>query len=378
VKIVFITPSYKPAFYYGGPTVSVSELAEALVGIGHSVTVYTTTANGKTELNVPAGKETIVNGVKVYYCKRLTGDHTHVSPALWWKLYHTLNDFDVVHLQSWWSLLLFGAALVCKLKKRKFILSPRGMLSAYSFHNQHSRAKKILHILLGKNLLRKSVLHATSQLEWRDCLQVNKEWNGFVLDNLVNLPKKTFSALSNEKSTVLTIGFLSRIDPKKGIELLLQALAGVHFEYRLLIAGTGDKQYIAGLKTLANELSISAKIEWCGWMAGEEKFRFYESIDLFALTSYNENFAIAVTEALAMGTPVLVTENVGLADYVKAKKLGWVCSTEIESIRNAIVNINKNRERLDEINKIAPDLIVSDFNRETLAKKYTSAYKQTV
>src|SRR3954454_18707741 len=85
--ILFITPSYKPAYCYGGPTISVSELAEALVAIGHNITVYTTTANGETELEVATEYATDVNGVEVYYFKRITGDHTHVSPALWRKLW---------------------------------------------------------------------------------------------------------------------------------------------------------------------------------------------------------------------------------------------------------------------------------------------------
>ena len=72
MKILFITPSYKPAYIYGGTIVAVSTLAERLVRLGHIVTVYTTRANGDTELDVVAGAETMVEGVKVIYlsCKK--------------------------------------------------------------------------------------------------------------------------------------------------------------------------------------------------------------------------------------------------------------------------------------------------------------------
>lgn len=374
MRILFITPAYKPAYCYGGPTISVSELAESLVAIGNQVTVYTTTANGETELEAATGCATNVKGVEAYYFKRITGDHTHVSPALWRKLWNTQKEFDIIHLQSWWSFLIIGAAAICQLKRRKFILSPRGMLGEYSFKNQHNLSKKIIHHLMGKRLLKKSLLHATTLLEWRDCMQVYKNWKGFILPNLVNLPSVQYHH-PEKKPADFTIGFLSRIDPKKGIELLFNALSQVNFNYCLMIAGSGDEKYINTLKSLAYQLNISDKIRWCGWMNGESKFRFMKQIDLFVLTSYNENFAIAVTESLAMGTAVLVSENVGLADYVKEKQLGFVCKAQVTAIKRELNKIYSNRNDLLRIKNEAPEIIAKDFDKKSLARKYISAYK---
>ncbi|RYG40818.1 MAG: hypothetical protein EOO01_26505, partial [Chitinophagaceae bacterium] len=189
MKILFVSPSYKPAYIYGGPAVSVSELAETLVDVGHSVTVYTTTANGKDELPVETNKPVIVNGVTVYYFRRQTGDHTHVSFPLWRKLWTTTKKFDVIHLQSWWSLLIIGAAAICRARKCRYIISPRGMLSRYSFEHQHSAPKKLIHQLIGKRLLKKSILHATTHLEWENCRQVTPSWEGFILPNIVRFPE---------------------------------------------------------------------------------------------------------------------------------------------------------------------------------------------
>jgi len=348
-----------------------------LVAIGHHVTVYTTTANGKTDLNVVTGCVIDVNGVEVYYFKRITGDHTHVSPALWRKLWNTQKDFDVIHLQSWWSFLIIGAATICLLKRTNFILSPRGMLGEYSFKNQHNISKKLIHRLIGKRLLKKSLLHATTLLEWRDCMQVHKSWKGFILPNLVNLPSVQYHH-PEKKTTDFTIGFLSRIDPKKGIELLFNALSQVNFNYHLLIAGSGDDKYINTLKTLACQLNISDKVEWCGWINGENKFRFMEQLDLFTLTSFNENFAIAVTESLSMGTPVLVSDQVGLADYVKEKGFGWVCKTNVQSIQEELIAIYNNRKKLNDIRTLAPSTIFKDFNKEKLAKEYVVSYTNLI
>lgn len=373
MNLLFVTPSYKPAFVYGGPTVSVSELAESLVHIGHKVTVYTTTANGQSELDVPLGVPVCNNGVTVYYFRRITGDHTHVSPALWLHFARTHRQFHQVHLHSWWSFLILGTALVCRLANRRYILSPRGMLGDYSFTHQHGTVKRYLHKLVGKPLLRHSILHATTALEWRDCMKVQGNWKGFIAHNIISLPE----VQPTQRDSIhdyLVVGFLSRIDPKKGLELLFEALAQVSFPFRLLIAGSGDAVYIASLKALSDRLGIAESIEWCGWMEGMEKFRFLRSVDLFVLPSYNENFAIVVTESLAVGTPVLVSKQVGLADYVQEKGLGWVCAVEVNAIRNDLVAINAATDARRQIAARAPEFISKDFDKLILAQSYANAY----
>ncbi|MDB5208683.1 MAG: hypothetical protein JWR72_3758 [Flavisolibacter sp.] len=379
MKILFVSPSYKPAYVYGGPAVSISELAEALVAIGHTVTVYTTTANGKEELAVQKGVPLSVNGVTVYYYNRQTGDHTHVSTDLWQKLWATAASFDVIHLQSWWSVLILGAAAICRIKRCKYFISPRGMLSSYSFEKQHSLPKKLIHYTLGGPLLKHSYLHATTLLEWNDCLRVNTSWKGFILPNLVRFPNHFPRKKQTRNDTEpLVFGFLSRIDHKKGLELLMQALSTVTFDFRLMIAGAGDESYISILKQLAAQLKISSKIEWCGWKNGEEKFQFLQSIDLFVLTSYNENFANTVIESLVIGTPVFLSEGVGLADYVKKKDLGWVCDTNVQSIEQMLNRIFVEQDKLLSIQKFAPDLINADFNKTDLASNYADAYQKFI
>ncbi len=376
LKILFVTPSYKPAFVYGGPTVSVSELAEALVRKGASVTVYTTTANGKAELDVPTATAVDCNGVHVFYFNRLTGDHTHTSPALWRKLSTTVRDYDVVHLQSWWSVLVFGAATICWLKGKQFIVSPRGMLSRYTFETLHTGSKRWLHKIIGAKLLRKSRLHATTLLEWNDCLQVNPEWKGFVLPNLVQFPTEAVAKALRADADVLLFGFLSRIDPKKGLEVLLQALSQVRYPFRLRIAGEGEEEYVNGLKALVSELCLVDKVEWCGWQQGKAKFDFLRSVDVFVLVSHNENFANAVIESLSVGTAVLVSDGVGLADYVQEKNFGWVCKTEPEQLREVLNRLATEQEKLAAIVKNGPGTVRKDYNHDRLASAYSDEYKK--
>lgn len=373
MNILFIVPSYKPAYIYGGPIVSVSKLAEQLAQLGHQVTVYTTTANGEKELEISSDAPVMIEGVAVRYFKRITKDHTHVSPSLWRAIWSDAKKYDVVHIHSWWSFLVLGASMILKMKNIKPVLSPRGMLCEYVFTARNSGKKQLLHKLIGKRLLANTYLHVTSEMEWQECLRLNTDWQGDTIFNLVDLPKKEYVKRENN---VFTISFLSRVDPKKGLDILMRALATVKFPYRLCIGGSGDEAYMAQLKQLASDLGIQANVEWAGWKSGEDKFHFLAEADLFALTSHNENFAMVVIESLCVGTPVLISNNVGLYQYVRERELGWI--TGIDSIAEIAENLTlayNSREDRRRITQEARGIINHDFNDSKLAQDYIELYE---
>ncbi|QJB30582.1 glycosyltransferase [Chitinophaga oryzae] len=374
MKILFIVPSYKPAYIYGGPVVVIARLAEQLTLMGHQVEVYTTTANGDRELDIAANSTVMMDGVKVTYFKRITGDHTHVSPALWKAVWTNAGQFDKIHIHSWWNLLVIGASFICKWKKLKPLLSPHGMFCDYVLTARNNRSKQLLHRAMGKRLLRSTYLHVSSELEWAECQQVIKGWEGGLVFNLVALPEGSYTRTEN---SVFTISFLSRIDPKKGLDLLILALSRVSFPYRLLIAGTGDDKYVRTLKTLIASLDMSGNVEWVGWKGSGDKFDFLAGTDLFALTSRNENFAIVVIEALYAGTPVLISDQVGLAGYVRDHDMGWVTSiSTTEAISDQLEEAYRDKLRRTYITRNAPGRIRDDFNDARLASSYVQLYKK--
>jgi len=378
MNILFITPSYKPAYIYGGTIVVVALLAESLVKYGHHVTVYTTAANGATELDVKTDTEIIVDGVKVYYFKRYTKDHSHISPGFWKKTLLNAGKFDVVHLHSWWSPAILGAAAICWLKGIKPVLSPHGMLCDYII-NTKNRGKKRLVLAAGKPLLANTILHTSTQMEWNECQAIlNNKWKGAIVPNMVQLSNLQPNR-HKETNKPFTIGFISRVEAKKGLDLLIKALSKVSFDYRLQIAGSGEAEYVEQLKQLAVDCGSADKLEWVGWMYSVQKFEFYSSIDLFALTSHNENFAVVVIESLSMGTPVFLSEHVGLAAYVKEKDLGWV--TTINDVPTISANLEKAYHEQDKqmlIRATAPDVIAKDYDDKHLSDEYIAFYTTTI
>ncbi|NCD68390.1 XrtY-associated glycosyltransferase XYAG1 [Mucilaginibacter agri] len=373
MKILYIVPSYKPAYVYGGPIESVAKLCEGIAEAGNEVHVYTTTANGATELPVNVNEEVNVDGVLVTYFKRITKDHTHLSPALWRQLRKTVKQYDLVHIQSWWNPLVVYAAYICYKKGVKFIVSPRGMLSNYIINSGQSAAKKLIHNTVGKSTLGKSYFHATADTEYKECEEIIPGWKGFVIPNILSLPNVEIKPADN---VVFTMIFMSRIHPKKGIELLMEAISRLSFNVLLKIAGSGDDAYIEELKSLAEKLGITSKIEWLGWQNREQKFTELMNADLFVLTSYNENFANVVVESLHMGTAVLVSHDVALSSFVAKENMGWVTSLQMESILSKIDEAHRDKTKRLRIREEGRTTIAKVFAEKKLINDYIREYRK--
>ena len=375
MKILHVVPSYKPAYIYGGPIESVARMCEELVRAGHTVEVFTTTANGAEELKVAPGVMQIVDGVRVTYFKRITKDPTHVSPVLWKKLRAEVKHYDVVHIHSWWNILVMVAVYICYRQKVKVVLSPRGMLSDYVFQAKNGFVKKGFHQVIGKRLLRTTYFHATAPSEEAECRTLIRGWKGFTVPNIIWLPRLQLKPKQNDRFTIL---FLSRIHPKKGIEYLLKAIHLLGQDVCLKIAGSGEEAYVHQLQELVKVLGLEHAVEWLGWRDRMGKFKELEGADLFALVSHNENFANAVIESLHAGTPVLVSEGVGLSPYVKQEGLGWVTPLDELAIAKQLQHILDNREMLERIHVEAPMKIEQSFSPGVLTEAYINCYQSVV
>jgi glycosyltransferase involved in cell wall biosynthesis len=258
------------------------------------------------------------------------------------------------------------------------VISPRGTLSAYSFSNKNSGPKQIIHNLIGKRLLKKSSIHVTSDREKRaiENIVLPKKIN--TIPNFVVLPEKV-SDENHEYSNgaPLKLLFFSRIEEKKGLDILLNALATVTTPYHLTVAGDGDRDYIDKLKTLARNNGIGDRVSWIGFQ-GANKFDILQQHDLMLLPSHDENFGNVVIESLSVGTPVLLSKCVGLADYVTTNNLGWVCELDAKDISAYIDSIFDQKEKLAGIRRGASDIIRRDFDDKNLTEKYISMYNQII
>lgn len=375
MKILHIVPSYKPAYVYGGPIMSVAELCEWTVNAGHDVSVFTTTANGNEELRVETGIEYWIENVRVFYFSRWTKDHTHFSPALMVRLLKDSKNYDVIHIHSWWNFVTLFSVLILKLKRQKFILSPRGMFSPYTLGK--SGFKQKVNNLLGRWLLGNAIFHATSTQESTELKQFFKANIISVIPNFVRLPADVFLPKTVKFNSQLKLLFLSRVDQKKGLEKLFHILSKTKRPFTLTIAGNGDEFYINQLKQLTETLGISHQVHWIGFVNSDEKFKVYYNHDLTVLLSENENFANVVAESIAMGTPVLISSHVGLSDWVLSEKMGWVMDQQADIIA-FLDQLNPADEIISNANRLGWAKVKSHFYSDSLTAKYISTYQETV
>ncbi|MDN3582378.1 glycosyltransferase [Mucilaginibacter flavus] len=215
-------------------------------------------------------------------------------------------------------------------------------------------------------------IHATSARENEAVNSIINPKSTTTIPNFVKLPTHK-QPKENLFSLPIKLIFFSRIEEKKGLDILLNALALVSTPFHLTVAGNGNEEYVAGLKFLASQNNIAEKISWAGFI-NENKFDVLQQHDLFILPSYDENFGNAVIESLAVGTPVLISEEVGLADYVNQNKLGWLCKTNAASVAAIIEKIIKLPQELQRIKQQAPGIIYHDFSDNALVEKYISLY----
>jgi glycosyltransferase involved in cell wall biosynthesis len=133
-----------------------------------------------------------------------------------------------------------------------------------------------------------------------------------------------FPKLKNQRFLL----YLGRIHPKKGCDLLIRAFAQARKEIapeiQLALAGPGSSSYIHELKRMVRESVISDRVHWLGMLRGDRKWGAFRSAEAFILPSHQENFGIAVAEAMACSTPVLISDQVNIWREIETSNGGLV------------------------------------------------------
>lgn len=138
--------------------------------------------------------------------------------------------------------------------------------------------------------------------------------------------------------------FLGRVHVKKGPDLLFRAFADILRDTRgdvagdahLVMAGPHDHPYGRAMADLVRRLNLADRVTWTGMLAGDVKWGAFHAADAFILSSHQENFGIAVAEALACGVPVLITNKVNIWREIEAHNAGLVENDDLEGIRRLL------------------------------------------
>jgi glycosyltransferase involved in cell wall biosynthesis len=351
VRILKVVQAYYPFQEKGGPVVKVRALARGLAQRGHHVTVLTADL-GLAGHNWPGtnferciwGWRSVQDGVEAIYLS--TFGHYRaltINPRVIGFCRASLTSFDLVHFYGLYDLLGPAAGSSCRSQGIPYVIEPMGM---YRPIDRAFRLKQVWHHLLGTRFWgNASRIIATSEMEQQELLadgvppsKVVIRYNG--IDGGTHTPLSARGAfrrkwsISSEEPLIL---FLSRLIPRKGADILIEAFAKVCRESgRLVIAGPeGEPGYRAYLERRARESGIAARVIFTGPVYDEEKKALFADADLFVLPSRYENFANAPAEAMSWGIPVIITNACGIRSLVEGRA-GLVIAPEKKALIEAL------------------------------------------
>jgi len=179
----------------------------------------------------------------------------------------------------------------------------------------------------------------------------------------------------------LLIVFLSRLDHKKGIDRLLpaiNALAARRDNFAVVIAGSGEREYEAHVRDLVVAHGLQEKVIFTGFVQGQDKMDLLRDADVFVLPSYDENFGLAVIEAMAVGAPVVISNNVGIHHEVTEYGAGLVTSCESDEIAHALGTLLDNGSLRRKMGKNGRHLVGDKFTWEKVAGRLMELYEAVV
>jgi glycosyltransferase involved in cell wall biosynthesis len=359
MRVLSVVQFYFPFQDRGGPIVKVRSLAKALAKRGHHVTVLTADLGlgsvngfgGKIE-RCKWGSRWEDEGVEAIYLR--TRGHYRaftLNPGIVGFCNASLKNFDVVHFYGLYDLLGPAAGYFCRRQEVPYVVEPMGM---YRPIDRSLRFKRLWHGTLGKALLQKAArVIATSDIERQELLEggipeakLAIRYNGIDLSSCTPLPPRgTFRSkwkISLEQPLIL---FLSRLIPRKGADILIEAFARTCPEFGCLaIAGPeGEAGYRAYLEKRARESGVETRVLFTGPLYDEDKKSAFADADIFALPSRYENFGNAVAEALASGVPVIVTNSCGIHSLV-GDRAGLVIAPDKEELTDALRRLIYDRD----------------------------------
>ncbi len=314
IRILHVLPSLDER--YGGPLRLVLDLSAATAGPGFASEVL---GVGPIEL-----RDNPLPAEAIHSIEGRPGAYAY-SPALGPWLRANLNRYQALVIHGAWTYPGWVTAQAARAAGIPYGYFPHGMLEQWAVWGQGwiKRAKKLLYWQWREQ----SVVNGAARVFFTTRLEQDRSrpltgplGHAEILRPYGMLPAAPAAEPANPGLRLdpgLTVGlFLGRLHPKKNVELLLEAwsAAGMPPEARLVIAGGGEAAYEAQLRKRAAELPQMGNVIFTGFVAGADKDYLLSRADWFLLPSRQENFGVAVLEAISRGCAVAISEQVYLCE----------------------------------------------------------------
>ncbi|MGH7790068.1 MAG: glycosyltransferase [Candidatus Binatia bacterium] len=325
MRILHVAPTFYPAWAYGGIPRCAYELCRALVRQGESVTVWTTDAlDAEHRLREP---EVTVDGIFVRRFRNLHNGlayhrQLYLPAGILKAPWQDLTEFDLVHIHSHRHLLeaLVGAAATRR--GIPYVFTGNGTVPPIE---RYVLVKRLLDLIGADAILEHAAACvAVSEAEIPHYVTAGVEAqrvhvipNGIRLDEYAALPERGSFRRAYGLGDGPLIVFVGKITPRKGVDVLLRALARLPADVTLVVAGNFMMPE-APIRAIVEELHLHDRVRFPGLLLGDDRNAAYVDADVVAYPSTDEIFGLVAAEALMCHTPVVVCDDSGCGEVVRA------------------------------------------------------------
>ncbi len=375
MKILHIVPSFYPATAFGGPIWSTYGLCNALArqnDVTLKVLTTDTAGNGHHERLDPATiRPDLFPGYTVDFEHKWGS--TSAAPGLLARLPGMIAWADVVHVTAVYSFPTIPSLLACRLAGKPVVWSARGSLQRWE-HTRRRNLKEIweracITILQGHPY----VIHATSPEEGQAAQKQIPGVNVVEIPNGVDIPK-TLPERSWKPEGRTRILYLGRLDPIKGIENLIDAVAlckTPHLDVALY--GSGDAAYTASIEKRIADKGLSSIVRLAGFAEGSAKSKAFENADICVLPSFSENFGMTVVESLSHGVPVIASKGTPWKELNARRAGDWVANDPASLARAVDEMAQQDLEAMGQRGRI---WMQDSFDWNAVARRMADVYRQ--
>lgn len=384
MRVLHVTPYFAPAFCYGGPPRSILGLCRGLQRAGVEVQVFTTTANGASKLPASLPEGDRYEGVPVRYFPLAFPRRLFGAVGLGAALASEAQRYDLLHIHGLWNIPAWTAARLARRVGVPYVLSPRGMLDAGSLAHRPGRKRVAYWMMDRRNFAAAALLHATSKAEAQTLESHGLRAPVAMLPNGVDAWEGEPSAratlrrqLGLAADTPLIV-FLGRIHPTKRLDLLAAAfdqIQAIHEEAHLVIAGPDEGGYRRQVEP--RFARAGEAVHWTGELDEAEKWPLLAAADALVMCSDSESFGTSVVEAMAAGTPVVVTQTCPWEE-VEAVGCGFWVPQNAEAIAGALFHLLDDPVTSRVMGERGKSLVRAKYSWDSIARAMADRYKTAV
>lgn len=399
-KILFVVHGYKPAYKIGGPIHSVSALAENLVYQGHKVIVFTTDSNQDEKLNVIKNEPLMVDGVEVWYFETENIFQNKIfkllpylsksigylySPLMKSNLNKIIPKIDIVHTHLPFIYPTYIASKLAKIHNKPLLYHQRGVLSKNALGFRSFKKKIYINLIEKKIIQNSSCLIALTKYELDTFKKFSlKKQRISIIPNGIDTKKFILEDTNysdfNINDSHIVILFLGRLHPSKGADLLLTAFMKAKLKndnLRLVMAGPDEFGLINKFHQTIIDNNFQEYVFFPGMVLGDEKKKLLARADLFVLPSFSEGFSMAILEALASSTAVLISPQCNFNE-IQDVDAGIVISNDIELISDKITEMTNDLYKLKQMGQNGKEFVSKNYDWKKISGKFIELYKTIV